>query len=697
MRKYLLFISIIIFLTSSKLFINSAYPQNSTYNFSQIAGMEDNTNKVDRLLSLALKYRKINLDSSLLCANLALDLAQGIDYPIGIAEAYYKMSLAYGHHSDDNNAMIYARKSLEVAESIPDSLMIAKVNYKLGLLILYGSYNISAIDNFKLAFHIFLQKNDTAHAATVCNGLGSYFELITLYDSAAIYFHKSLELSGPKTHPFNIAKVQSNLGKVYRMLKEYDLAREYLNMAYDEIIKFGDFEEIGRWYNKMGSLEVEVMNYEGAEEYFIKADSNFRVVKSGVGISNCQVNLAGLYHLQGLSDKSLGKYDSAITYYREFDIPEGLIVAWDGKAAVYVSKGNLEIALSYSDSCLNLARQTKNMKRQEEVLNKLITIYAEMEDWQEVAKTHNLLHSIKDSIYSLEKAQTIHNLDLKYNKEKDKVKILDLQNKNLQRTKQRNAFLIIGAGLIIFAFYLFYFFRYKAKKNRIISDQKIQQLQEEKKLLAARFLVEGQEKERKRIASAIHDSLGVLLSTSKMHITSIKDDDPKNRELIEKATKYLDEANTEMRKISHNMMPGSLSKLGLCEALDDLFDTLDDAEGMDASMEVVGPKERLPENQEIMIYRVVQEMVNNTIKHAKASKISLTLIVHPDEVDISYADNGKGFVVDEVLSMKTMGVQSIRSRVKFLDGRLNIESAPGKGVVYRISIPMDQDTGMKSV
>ena len=145
------------------------------------------------------------------------------------------------------------------------------------------------------------------------------------------------------------------------------------------------------------------------------------------------------------------------------------------------------------------------------------------------------------------------------------------------------------------------------------------------------------------------------------------------------------------------MMPGLLSKLGLCEALEDLFETLNEVDDFDARVEIVGPQKRLPENKEIMIYRVVQEMVNNTIKHAKATKIDLTLIVHPDQLDISYHDDGKGFIVAEILDKKTMGVQSIRSRVKFLDGNVNIDSSPGNGTIYRINIPLNPEPPLMAV
>jgi signal transduction histidine kinase len=172
-----------------------------------------------------------------------------------------------------------------------------------------------------------------------------------------------------------------------------------------------------------------------------------------------------------------------------------------------------------------------------------------------------------------------------------------------------------------------------------------------------------------------------------MQFSEIHDKDPANKELIDKATKYLEQASTDVRKISHNLMPGLLTKLGLIEALEEMFENLGESDKMEAFFELVGPKTRLPENTEIMIYRIIQEMVNNTLKHSGADSIDMTLVIQPDEMNISYSDNGKGFDVDAVLEKKTMGMQNIQSRVKFLDGMLKVDSN-GHGAVYRICIPL---------
>jgi signal transduction histidine kinase len=138
------------------------------------------------------------------------------------------------------------------------------------------------------------------------------------------------------------------------------------------------------------------------------------------------------------------------------------------------------------------------------------------------------------------------------------------------------------------------------------------------------------------------------------------------------------------------MMPGLLTKLGLYEAVEDLFENLNDMENLTAVVEIAGEQDRLPENKEIMLYRVVQEMVNNTLKHAKASEIRLTMQITPEKISLVYSDNGIGFDPKTALSedSESLGLKSIQSRVSFLGGRVEIESSPGSGAVFNLEIPV---------
>lgn len=134
-------------------------------------------------------------------------------------------------------------------------------------------------------------------------------------------------------------------------------------------------------------------------------------------------------------------------------------------------------------------------------------------------------------------------------------------------------------------------------------------------------------------------------------------------------------------------MPGLLTKLGFFEAVEDLFEHIGDTTGMNAICNISGKRERPAENKEIMMYRIIQEMVNNTLKHADARNIELTVNIVPDLMEISYSDDGKGFDYEKMLEKESFGLKSIQSRVDFLNGKLKIESNPGKGTRYYMEIP----------
>jgi signal transduction histidine kinase len=279
---------------------------------------------------------------------------------------------------------------------------------------------------------------------------------------------------------------------------------------------------------------------------------------------------------------------------------------------------------------------------------------------------------------------TLENKNLELEKEKVE-NDLKLQKKN----NESNIFLFSGIGSIVVLLLIFAYHKNAHRKNKIIAEQRIKQLEEEKKLLAARSIVVGQEQERKRIAKELHDGLGVLLSTAKMQFTTIKDKSPENKPLIEKARKLLEQAAGDVRKISHNMMPGLLTRYGFYEAVEDLFEKLDDTPGLSARAAISGEQERLPENTEIMLYRIVQEMANNTLKHAGATEVLIDIVKLPTQLSIDYSDNGKGFDVEQMMVNESIGLSSIQSRVNFLNGNFDMQSKPGKGINYHITIPIE--------
>ncbi len=125
-----------------------------------------------------------------------------------------------------------------------------------------------------------------------------------------------------------------------------------------------------------------------------------------------------------------------------------------------------------------------------------------------------------------------------------------------------------------------------------------------------------------------------------MQVSSIKFSATENNNMIKRATSLLDQAISDVRRISHNMMPGLLTKFGIFEAIRDLIDKINETQELSASLKVQGSEERLPEKVEIMIYRITQELINNTLKHAGAKVITIEIHMLPEQINITYADDG---------------------------------------------------------
>lgn len=693
MRRYSTFIFVLFFLLVFKLSTNEVvYAIKADSLLRVIKTQKSSTEKVDNLLLLAYLYRSAKKDSAMLLSNQAEALSEKMGYKKGIAEAKYRKSMLYRYKGEMKLATEYANTFLEMAEKLSDSSMIAKASYNLAL-----NYNIlgnsqKSLRYLRNARAAYKAENNLEHLVAVYNAMGNLFSDIAFYDSAAIYYNRCIDLNSMVGDDIEKAKALCNLGNVFINMGDFESAGKILDESIELSIENIDnnlYDNLANSYSRMGFLYYELKDYAKSLNYYRLADSVYSFIKNQRGIHNLLVNTAHIYsELEKYSLAQLN-YSTALKYYREQGLTDGMIVAWQGIADNYASQGLTQKAIVYYDSSLQLAKETGYILRQVQVLDNIYEFYATMGDYEDALNYHELLLELKDSVLNQNIAFITSDLMLKYDTQQKELDLLKQKHETLRIMKQRNSFIYTFLGIIILALYLILYFRTKHRKNKYIAEQKIRQLEEEKKLLAARFLVEGQEKERKRIASAIHDSLGVLLSASKMHVTAIKDSSPENKALIEKATKFLDDASGEMRKISHNMMPGLLTKMGLCEALEDLFENINDTEKIDALVEIVGSKtERLPENHEIMIYRIVQEMVNNTLKHAECSKIDLVMVRHPDQLDINYSDNGTGFNIDEKLAQKSLGIQSIHSRVSFLDGQISIRSSPGKGTVYTIHIPI---------
>ena len=203
-----------------------------------------------------------------------------------------------------------------------------------------------------------------------------------------------------------------------------------------------------------------------------------------------------------------------------------------------------------------------------------------------------------------------------------------------------------------------------------------------------RAVIEATEKERKRVAEDLHDGLGQLLSTAKLNLTAIEGvEDTEEYKNINTSIAILDEACQEVRHISHNMMPGTLIRLGLVSAVREQARKINESGKILVTVSVSGFENRMDESREIAIYRVMQELLNNAIRYANATDITIRLEQQADGYLFTISDNGQGFDPRVLEKNKGIGWRNIQSRIDLLQGNIDLKTAPGKGTIFNIWIP----------
>lgn len=196
-----------------------------------------------------------------------------------------------------------------------------------------------------------------------------------------------------------------------------------------------------------------------------------------------------------------------------------------------------------------------------------------------------------------------------------------------------------------------------------------------------------QENERRRIASDLHDSLGPLLSAVKLQINSIETATKEDEKIVVKAGQYLDEIINSLKEISYNLLPNTLQRKGLSEAIREFINIIRTRQPV--NIDYYQPHDLvLPPEQETHIFRMIQEIVQNTIKHSGAKNLELAIKKEKKEILILAKDDGKGFDAENLKKNSPgLGLKSIESRIEILKGTYILQSAPDKGTTYFIRVP----------
>jgi signal transduction histidine kinase/tetratricopeptide (TPR) repeat protein len=655
---------------------------------AEIYQMADSKEKVDLQLDLARQfYLAIEFDSTTTYLSDMRALAVELNYPEGEAESYYLEGMVLKRRGELENALKAVGKYIEICKSIDNEKKLAKGYWLMGSVSREKGNIQTSAQNLKKSLALYEKMGDTNRMLSVLHSLGNLALDIANYDSAVIYYHKVIDFCEMTGNETGLATAYDQLAKVYLDQGQYSDAKRYINMSMVINKQYERPRELYLNYAKLASIALQEDSLDMAMSIYRKVEEINRRIENAIGLAHTYNNIGEIYQDKKEYSKAMENYEKALGFYRQEEHFEGMSIALKNKADTYVAQGRYGMAKQILDSAMSFASRIGKTQITKDIYALMARNYYLTGDYENAYDHFELYHMVYDSLYNLDRTELINDMNLKYERQKDRAEILRLDLDLQQQKAQRNAFLWGGLSVVALVIFTSLYFRQRSVKDHIIKEQRIRQLEEEKKLLAAKALVEGQEDERKRIARELHDGLGVLLSTARMQFTSIGDKSPANRSVIERAAKLLEQASGDVRKISHNMMPGLLTKLGLFDALIELFEKISETEKLKVEYEVPEEGERLPENSEIMLYRIVQELVNNTLKHAGASDIIFRIKQENGVMHVFYQDNGKGFDVEAKMKAKSIGLTSIQSRVNFLNGKMRLRSAPGEGVLFEMEMP----------
>ncbi|MBS2099283.1 tetratricopeptide repeat-containing sensor histidine kinase [Carboxylicivirga linearis] len=610
---------------------------------------------IEKLWEVSFAYESYNLDSAAQYALKAINHSKRTENN----EYLIRSLITYGNILRDKRSQEKADSILQVAEKVcvgsvyEDNYAFFLFNAIGGLKTNEGKYT-EAIEYYLKALKKAELLGDEYYKAATSLDLGVLCAYTDEYDKGLNYYYDSYQYFKEIDDGYFIAASANGLGSIYQLTGEIDSALYYNNIALDYSLKIDNQILAARMYTNL------------AECYAIQNDYS----------KSLQAHLDALKIKEGRGDWqdiAISKILVGQTYARMGELAKGLR---------FIDEGQLmadTLNLPYIQKSALLA------KKESYYLNKK---YEKAYDYLQK------YHELNDSIYSEDVKLQIKELEEKYESEKKDKQLLEqkasLAMSEKKRVQQRNLLLVSVGLLVILAGLVVFTFAYMRQRRKLYNET-IANLEKEKELTQLKFVMEGEEKERSRLARELHDGVNGSLGAIKLMASSeLKKASDTSDNLI-RINQMLDSVSDEVRDISHNLMPDTLLKLGLDEALLKHINKLSETDKINVDFQSYGRMDDLDVTVKLAIYRITQELLKNIIKHAKASEGLVQVNRHQNELSLIVEDNGKGFDVFDRAQKKNWGIglQNIYNRVEILGGIIDIQSSLDAGTSININLPLN--------
>ena len=708
----------------------------------------NDTTKLKLLLNVSSKYLNQQIDSALKYANESKILATRLKVRKFELEAYEYLGRAHAGKGNFKEALLIFQKEELLATSSAEKSQT--IRNQGNILIELGQTN-QAITTYLRSLEFANLSNDKFTIAATLNNIAYVYRQQAKYEEAISYLLKAIKLGEEINNQNLLGNIHNQIALIQYNRKIYHDAQKYATQALNYYNKLDDKQGKAISYTIIGGCYSEKGDMLNASKYIKEAYQLNIALGDKRQIASSAQNLAEI-ELKNKNYRNALTYSNiGVNGLKEINVVINLIGAYITRAKIYIATKDFKQAEEDLKLAFALSKSGNYKAQEKRSIETLALLKAAEGNHAEAFETIIKANSLNDSLLNEVNSKQINELRTKYETDKKQQEIeflnqkskfqelsifnknleidkqmlsiknqkLDINNKNLKiiknendikqklletreqkqkikslhqqsiihqlQLKQRNIFLGIILALFFTGSIISYlFYNQKKLKAKAELQKEINNQQE----LAARAVLNAEERERRRIAGDLHDGVGQILSAALMNMNGLFKKlklTPEENLQAQQTLALVNDSYDEMRSISHQMMPNALIKAGLSSAVKEFLNKID-KDIIKINLETVGLKQRINEQTETVLYRIIQETVNNVIKHSGANKLDIILIKDEDGISATIEDNGKGFDKGK-LKKDGFGISSIYSRVAFLKGTVDIDTAPGKGTLISIHIP----------
>lgn len=601
-----------------------------------------------------------NVDTALLYVQEALAIADRLESPGKKAQSLNNYAIYCRISGQYRRGDSSIQEAIRLQEQMEDTAGMARSYGNLSNIYnQQGAYERS-VEADLAAMKYYEAAGEIGGVGRCLNNLGNTHYAMHQYEESLTYYHRALDISRSQQDTIslainlgNIGKVEKNLGNLEEALEAYqEVSTIFLRMGYKRDYAFA--------VQNMGLLFREKKEWQQAESYLMQA----------------------------------------LEIIQEANNPASLAGSYDNLAKTAILQKQYNKGLSYAMKAEKIASSIGARPILRRIYESIYTSYAGLGAYTEAYQFQERYIKLNDSLVNERNTESIQELEAKFESEKREKEILVLNHEKEMQAQTievqqaginlRNSVIfgvLLALGLAITAVVSYRRKQLLTQREKDLEHQKVLKLQSQQKLMRLNAMIQGEEGERRRIAKDLHDSVGSMLAAIKLQVGQFSEK-ALGPEKKEKAYSMVNNTYEEVRRIAHNMMPKTLINQGLIPAIHQLGEDLIKSNDIDLHVEVLSDLPPLSEHRELMLYRVIQEVFTNIVKHAHATEVWIQLSYFEGEWVVAMEDNGVGF--DTSKAGDGIGMKNIESRISFLEAEWELSSQPGNGTVVSLHVPVQE-------